>query len=381
MPDIFGRQPEDYAYLRALDEADLTDRWVEDHARAYGVAAGQGLNFEALGNPVPGLEHRAVDAATEALGWVTNNMLAVQMMIDEILYTAFRLPMFVPINTAIEEGARGYQVRVRDRRGRAQRLTAPGWEAPSATVSETIDTHPIHVYGLDAEWSLSELRSARFAGVPLDTESIEAAITGLMETMESVALTGGDYAERGLVNLPTTGTADTKVNLDTAAKTFQMSTAQEIRTLVAQHISRVVTDSKETLGRNIADGMTVYLPPREYDYLNIVYIGDNAEKTVMRSLLEDNPWTNRTGRPLGFESVLELEDRGGAVGSETGRMIVTLKHPRIFEIGVPVYPRVLRVMDKGRVICAQTEAEFSPLYVKRPDNIYYVDGVGPKVAT
>ena len=374
MPDIFGNQPEDYQYLQALEEADLAQRWQDDMGAAYGVPNAR-LNFEALGNPVPGLEHRATDAATEAIGWVTNNMLAVQMMIDEILYTAFRLPMFVPMNTGIEEGARGYQVRVRDRRGRAQRLTAPGWEAPSATVSETIDTHPIHVYGLDAEWSLSELRSARFAGTPLDTESIEAAITGLMETMEEVALTGGDYAEKGLVNLATTGTD--AVRREDLTTQFQADTAQGIRTAIATRLSRVVTDSQETLGRNIADGMTVYLAPREYDYLNIIYIGDNAEKTVMRSLMEDNPWTNRTSRPLSFESVLELENRGD---SNTSRMIVTLKHPRIFEIGVPVYPRVLRVMDQGRVICAQTEAEFSPLYVKRPQNIYYVDNVGPTVA-
>ena len=376
MPDIFGRHPEDYTYLRALREAELLERWQNDMGVSYGIPNAR-LNFEALGNPVPGLEHRATDAATEALGWVTNNMLAVQMMIDEILYTAFRLPMFVPMNTSIEEGARGYQVRIRDRRGRAQRLSAPGWEAPSATVSETIDTHPIHVYGLDAEWSLSELRSARFAGTPLDTESIDAAITGLMETMEEVALTGGDYAEKGLVNL-SAGTGVDQVRLETLtdAERFSAITPQAIRTAIATRVSRVITDSAETLGRNIADGMTVYLAPREYDLLNIVYIGDNAEKTVMRSILEDNPWTNRTGRPLTFESVLELENRGTGT---TSRMIVTLKHDRIFEIGVPVYPRVLRVMDKGRVICAQTEAEFSPLYVKRPKNIYYVDNVGPNV--
>ena len=374
MPDIFGHNPEDYEFYRALQEDNLVERWEADTA-AMIPGSGPRLDFNALGTSGKTLD-RAADAGTEALGWVTNNMLAVQMMIDEILYTAFRLPRFVPINTGIAEGARGYQVRIRDRRGRAQRLTGPGWEAPSATVSETIDTHPIHPYGLDAEWSLSELRSARFAGIPLDTESIEAAITGLMETMEEVALVGG-YGQQGLVNLPTTGTDPLKVNFTMATVQFASDTAEGIRSQIATQISRVVTESQETLGRNIAEGMTVYLPPVEYDLLNIKYIGDNADKTIMRSLLEDNPWTNRTGRPLTIESVLELQNRGG---SDTSRMIVTLKHPRIFEMGVPVYPRVLRVTDRGRVICAQTEAEFSPLYVKRPDNIYYVDNIGPTVA-
>ena len=40
------------------------------------------------------------------------------------------------------------------------------------------------------------------------------------------------------------------------------------------------------------------------------------------------------------------------------RMVTTLKHPRVAEIGVSISPRVLRIMDKGRVVCAQVEVKF-----------------------
>ena len=52
------------------------------------------------------------------MGYLTNNLLAIQTMADEIMYTAYRLPQFVYLNTAIPEGATSYGVRVRDRVGR-----------------------------------------------------------------------------------------------------------------------------------------------------------------------------------------------------------------------------------------------------------------------
>ena len=40
------------------------------------------------------------------------------------------------------------------------------------------------------------------------------------------------------------------------------------------------------------------------------------------------------------------------------RMVTTLKHPQVAELGVSISPRVLRIMDKGRVVCAQVEVKF-----------------------
>ena len=122
------------------------------------------------------------------LASLTNNLLAIQTMIDEIMYTAYRLPEFVYINTAIAEGAGSYGVRVVNRYGQAERVTAPGYDAPSATVSQSLVTREMFYYGLDAEWSIDELRGAMMAGIPLDTQSIEAAVTGSMEKDGSCGL-------------------------------------------------------------------------------------------------------------------------------------------------------------------------------------------------
>ncbi len=373
MPDIFGRSQNDYSLARDLAEKNQWDDYQLQN-RALRPHANPNHNFEALNGGVPEVYKRASQDA-QALGYVTDNLLALQTMVDEILYTDYRLPSFVHINTNIAEGAASYGVPISDRRGRAARLTAPGYEAPSANVSRTRVTKDMHIYGLDAEWSLDELRGAMYTGVALDTETIEAAVTGTMETMEAVALTGGEYAERGLLNLDAAANPtgeQARLKTQGANQTFSDLTSEQVRTLIADELSSMIVDTKETFGRNVNTGMTVYLPGEQYDLLTSRYVGDNADRTIMSALMADNPWTHMTRNPIMIERVLELEGIG-AGGAD--RMVVALKHERVAEIGVSIMPRVIKVLDQGRVICAPVEAKFSPLFVKRANTIRYTDGV------
>ena len=368
MADIFGKNPQDYTIYRDMKEAGVWDNYQRDesHKRWSGLPH---HDFTALGGGTSPQYHRAGEDAS-AVGYLTNNLLAIQTAVDEVLYRGYRLPEFISLNTAIPEGASSYGVRVRDRVGEAKRLTAPGYDAPSATTSQTLVTQPIHWYGLDGEWSLDELRGAQFAGIALDTETIDAATTGTMETMQRVGLTGGGYAENGLLNLATSG-ADS-VNHSTASATFEDSTAVQIRSLINGQLSQVIEDSQEAIGSDINTGMTVYLPGKQYDLLTTMYIGDNAQNTVMDSIMRDNPWTHFSGQSLTIVRVLELKGQGA---SDADRMIVGLKTGRVAEMGVSISPRVLRIIDKGRVICAQVEAKFSSLFVKRPNTLRYIDGI------
>ena len=204
MPDIFGREPEDYELVQDLQDEKIWDRYQRANAIQRPWAAPTHdfqTPWESWGNGQVPQQFARASEDQQAIGYITNNLLALQTVADNILYTAYRLPQFLHLNTSVPEGARTYGVRIRNRVGQAQRITAPGFEAPSATASETIITQDMHWYGLDAEWSLDELRGAMFGGHPLDTESIDAAVTGTMETMEAVGLTGGNYAEKGLLNL------------------------------------------------------------------------------------------------------------------------------------------------------------------------------------
>ena len=371
MPDIFGRERGDYQHIRAIDSQMGEQAWERNQDGLVSRYSSYGPvnrhDFQILG--------RAPQDAT-AVGFLTNNLLAIQSVADEILYTAYRLPQYVAINSSIPEGAQTYGVRVRDRVGQAERVTAPSYDAPSATVAETIITNRMHYYGLDAIWSLDELREAMFAGVPLDTESVDAAVRGTMETMEAVGLTGGNITGvRGLLNLPyNSGPADDRVTRTAATQTFESMTSIEIRNLINSELSAVIEVSRETIGRNISSGMTVYLPGTQYDLLTTLYIGDNADKTLMRAILEDNPWTHFSGTALSIVRVLELSNEI-TTSLASDRMVVALRNTRVAEMGVSINPRVLRILDHGRVVRAQIEAKFSNLFVKRASTIRYTDGI------
>ena len=375
MPDIFGREAHDYTLVRDLQEAGQWDAYQRSQAQRRNASVPR-HDFNALGSGVPNEYHRSGDDA-QAIGFLTNNMLAIQTMVDEVLYTAYRLPMFVSLDMSVPEGAQSYGIRVRDHTGRAERVTGPGYDAPSATSSEDIETIPMHYYGLDATWAIDELRGAMMAGHALDTESIEAAVTGSLKTMEAVGLTGGGYTgATGLLNLDAAAspTGD-QVNLSTqgASMTFSDVMPVDIRNLINGEISAIISGSMETLGRNINQGMTVYLPGEQYDLLTTRYIGDNAENTLLRSIKRDNPWTEFAGTPLNVERVIELEGRG--VGTNVDRMVVALKHPRVAKMAVSIEPRVLSIKDKGRVICAQVESKFSELFLLRPIGVRYTDAI------
>ena len=366
MADIFGRNPEDYQLVRDLRESGTWDAY-QRHAAAIRPQATSGIhNFDALGIS----RHAAVSDA-QAVGYLTDNLLALQTFVDNVLYTKFRLPEMIQVNDTVPEGAKTYGYRVINRTGKAERISSQGDDAPTALVSETIVTHPLYYYGIDAIWTIDELRGALLAGTPIDTESLDAAISGTLDTMEELAFTG-DEEYKGLFNFPTSG--DNKVTRNDASKTFATSTAAEIRSSINNELSALIEDTNETIRE--FNNATIYLPGAKYDSLSDVYIGDNADKTLMSSILTDNPFTHFTGQPIAFRRALELKEiLDAAVNGSTDRMVVTMRHNRIVEMPVSISPRVITILDKGRKQCAQVEAKFGPCWARRASLVRYTDGI------
>ena len=113
MPDIFGREVMDYPQYAYAHEAKVLDGYLENQKAVYG---GHGHDFKALGEKF-GVRITDFEANAQSAGYVTNNLQAVQAVIEEIMYTDYRLDEFVPILTDIPEGAAAYTYRVMDRTG------------------------------------------------------------------------------------------------------------------------------------------------------------------------------------------------------------------------------------------------------------------------
>ena len=369
MPDIFGREAHDYKHIRAMQDEGL---W-EGHQRAQCAATGmQPHNFNALQSR--GDISRAEENA-QAVGYVTNNLQAIHSMMEEILYTEFRLDEFIPIVTDVPEGAVTYAYRVTDRAGLGQFIDNDGSSAPSANIGTRLVPYPLHYAGIIPEWNMEDLRRAMVGGVSLDTETLMAGMMGAMDHIEEVGLEGDSARSLlGLINLPVTGR--NKVTRANASNTFTQLTSEQIRDLITTAIGEVISDTSEVFGRQIRSGMTVYLPVTEFNRITSEPIGDNSDKSIWQYIAMHNPWSEYTGQTPMLKAVVELGTAlSTAVNSSTKRMIVAVNDRRVMEMAIPIMPRILTTINKGFSICAPMEYKISGLNVKRPTTIRYYDGV------
>ena len=144
MPDIFGREPEDYAVVRGYQEAGLWEQRQQALAARL-PHANPTHNFRAMGQ-LPEIYARAEPNA-QVIGYIVNSLQAMQTAVDEVLYLKYRLPDYMPMNLDMPEGADSYLVRILDRTGRGQFITNPGTDAPVAGVSQRTENQRLVLRG------------------------------------------------------------------------------------------------------------------------------------------------------------------------------------------------------------------------------------------
>ena len=361
MADIFGRERHEYRHY-----ANMTDELFERHQAAHAAFFSRRFNvpptirhdFNALGS----VEERA-GVNAQGVGYVTDNLLAFTGMIEEILYTGYRADEMVPVRTDIPEGATSYTPRVVDVVGNAKFLTSAGLEAEAVRINESIDPQPMLIAGVDAEWTAEDIRNAMHTGLPLQSLTLESAVERCYDHIEKVALVGDSSRSwHGLSNLTSAGDGITVAT--NATKTFAASTALEIQALISGEISALITDSNEVVGRRLRDNLCIYLPGTQYDIL-CNPLGDNADKSIMDWLERMNPFTKMTGNSIMFKRLMELD----------ATMLTTVMSDRVFEMGMSIMPRILKILDGGRVITGQLEYKIGRLYIKRPKYIRQIGGL------
>ena len=371
MADIFGWRPQDYKYLRAAaagkaaglpDCEQIVERVMERH------------DFQAL------QQRRRINMAGEpnVVGYLTDNLEAIQSQIEEVLYAEFRLDRYIPIVTDVPEGYLTYAYRVIDGRGDAGWIDNRGTGAGSTRASQRKVSYDLAVGGTYAEWTREDLRNSITAGVPLDDYVIKHATRACKDHIEIVGIEGdqsGFYPDfKGLIN-QTTGTTGDTVRLGTQGdnQTFNDLTGDAMAQLIADDVSLLIEDSAEIIGRNITDGLTIYLPISQHHKLTTTRLPDSPNLTAWDWVKQNNQWTGLTNKALQLEMVKEL--KGAGVGSNIDRMIIGMNTREIMEMAQPIMPRVLEVINDGFSYRTPLEYKISGLNVKRPVGLRYRDKI------
>jgi len=379
MPDIFGRESHQYSHIRAMQDAGI---WEDQRRLRAAEFGGQPHDFNALGRADGDIRRAAnPEQNAQAFGYLTNNIQAIHSMMEEILYTQFRLPEFIPLVTDVPEGAATYAYRVVDRAGLGQFIDNDGTSAPSANVGVRLVPYGLEYAGIIPEWTMEDLRRAMLAGVPLDTETVDAGMQGALDHIEVVGLLGDkDRGFLGLTNLKTSGagavTLYNSTSSDTTLRPVDFSAdateAEHIRAFMTAAINQVISNTAEVFGRTIRSGLTIYLPIDQFNIITSKPIGDDANKSIWQYIQLHNAWSEYTGETPMLKAVQELK---GAGASNSDRMIVAVNDRRVMEMAIPIYPRILTTINKGYTVCSPMEYKISGLNVKRPTTIAYFDGI------
>lgn len=360
--NIFGKTVEDYRWLQDLQANRAT---YEAFMRSK-----RGAQFKVLHNDKAigyGRKNLIQDDPAQAISFLTNNLEAIQAEIEEIMYSEFRLDDYFPINRNIPEGAQTYAYRVVDKQGQGRFIENYGTNAETASVTAQIVPYVMELGGIIPHWSIEDLRSATFGGIPLDTETIRAGTEGCMQHIERVGL-GTDVDQNrfeGLLNIA-------NVPVVVAPTPWTSLDPTDIINQINEYLSLIISQTNEIFGRNISADLALYIP---ISILGVLERPREAfsDKTIWEFVRDQNVWTRYTGRPLQQRVVVEFDTAGGG-----GSQRILFGYPtesRVWEMGMSISPRVIKVIEREFSFNAPMEYKISGLNVKRPGGLLYVDGV------
>lgn len=370
MADIFGKRT--YAQYEDVKKRGFSpDEYVRDNWKTVPATKDQEHNFNAL-------EERAgtVQGATP-LGFVSDNFVAIQAVIEEQIRRRARVDRFLPFMQDIPEGAQTFGYRILDYQGDADFLDNFGTDAPTVSSEQSFVTFPLRPGGNIARYSDEELRAAMFDGLPLSTMTVDAAVSRCMRHIERVALNGsGDY--KGLINQETRAANSTdveKVIVSSSTKTFDAGSADETAKEISDELGNIVDRSNEIIGDDIGGEIAIGLPVKQYNLVMSTTFNDKgSDLSIAEHVMRHNGWTDPSlGNSISFHRLPELK---GAGASNADRAVFVVKNDRILEFAVSIMPRVKEAIREDFGVRVPIEYKLGPgVFVKRPLGMSYLDGI------
>ena len=373
MSDIFGKTPLDYPQYRDLHSVGE----LEDALKGFGH------NFDALGRGGTSVQEyniRQTDASP--FGYISDNLDAISSQIEEIRYTEDRLAEVTPVVTNVPVGAETASFVIADGVGEAGFVDSRGTNVQSARTSLRRVAYGMARAGIEADWSYDEIQGAQFAGIPLETMTVNHATRACMEHMQKIAISGDDSRNiKGLVN-QTTGTnletgqiprSDLDGTAGLTSATLNGADANTVNTVRAlqKEVVSLVTASSEVFGRSIRNGLTLFAPLQFVSYVMDTGYGDNKDKSIWDFFVTHNLWYTMTSELITLRGLNELRGMGADTNSD--RLVLTVMNPDIYQMTISQQITPLTVQDNGWFVTVPLTYRVSGLNVLRPIAVRYLD--------
>lgn len=286
----------------------------------------------------------------------------VESYANKRVQQAQRYARFVPVNTTIQADVdtaivRGFE----DFIGRGREHAGTGGDIPLAEVAYGEQKISVKRGAIGYHYSIDEMRAASRRGIGLSTAKPAAARYAYERHICDVAFFGEDKTGvKGLFNhdIP---------EVHNASKGWDTATNQEILNDIADAISIAFSSSDDD---NLPN--TIVLPAKRYLKLTSTMTGTNSDISLLSYIKRNNALAE-----AGVDVTILFDkglDTAGADGGE--RIVIYNRDPSALELLLPEELEFLAPQPKNLDVFVPGTYLYGGVWVKSPNAIIYLDGVG-----
>jgi hypothetical protein len=296
---------------------------------------------------------------------------SIDSRIYEVKFPLLKGKALIPKVTDVGETDNEYTYRQYTLTGKAKIISDGADDLPSVNAEGQEFTSRIKILGTKYGYNLFEIKAAAAKGKPLSDLLARAARRAIEEEIDSILAFGSSaHSMKGFVNsadvdattfVPSTKTAGGTTWLDSGAPN---ATGAEMVGDVNVLVAQVWNQLKEAEG--IGGKLVIVVPAAEYAYLASQPMGDNADKTALRFLTENNPF---------LEEIVPWHKLAGAGDSSSNRMICYVRDPQVLGALVPLEYSPQMVQQLGLKFEVPVVARCGGTVIRYPIAMAYGDGI------
>jgi hypothetical protein len=254
--------------------------------------------------------------------------------------------------------------------GKAKIINLRANDVPISQMDYTRSAVPVHDVMLAADYTDIEIANARALGVNLSSEQLVMNRRLMEELVDEMALRGNEgTGDKGLLNASGV-TATSAPNGASSGPLWINKTWPEILKDVNDALSGVFNATN-----TVALADTVLISNTRYNFLATTIVPDSGARTILSLLQEANVYTAQTGgQPLRIRGMRGLDTAGAG---STQRMVAYRRNSDVMSLYMPMAPQLLtpELRNNGTTVRQAMRMRLTPLHVKLPKEIIYVDGI------
>jgi hypothetical protein len=287
----------------------------------------------------------------------------------EIPYGDLTFEDDVPLKSGVPDYVTNYSYRSYDSVAIAEFISASARDLPRVRRQGKKHTAPIAQVGIEANWTIDELRATSAVGDPIDITSYNDAFRGIKEKCQRTVYYGSEQmGMKGFLN-------NENVTIKTAATSLEQMTGMDLVKEINNAIFQIMKLYKS---RHVPN--RILMPPTVIEKLTteLISTSGSTQVTAMKFLKENNYAFLTKGVNIDFEERYVLEpDELGAEGvfanDETLRIVIYQKDIQNMLYVNPIIFSSLAPQNKGLEIEVPCEGKISGTEVKMPLSVIYLD--------